>query len=267
MRLWKNKENQEIGVLMSEKEVSKSQAALNAARLFKFDESDPFEVTLERQIQELEWSNDSWENDKSFPPNIAKAAMLCNEAEIEGINFALLTYRTVKSRGFQIREDPGILLGQVAESAHKFERERWELAMAHSHSSFQHKINYYKKLVGTLMATLTKRKETGRLHHNLHELVKSELGREKFARLLTEASELADYERSISHWQNAVNPSDKHVCICGHLSDRHDYDGVCRPCKSCGWGKCDDFTSKEDIRDIFQKSRESTKKKILEAEK
>lgn len=227
-----------------------------ATRSLKFDETDPFEVALEREIRELEWSNDSWQNDKNFPPNTAKAAMLCNEAEMEGIRFALFKYRSVKVNGYRIRADPQEDLMAATKSIQNFERERWEKAMSHAHSSFQKKVNYYKKMMGILMAKLSKRKHAARLHHNIQEMFKAELGKERFVKIMTQAHEVTEYERSLRHWNLAPSKLDDTTCICGHdMKDHKDIAGFSPPthaCEICTWEKCDDFMSKNDLRKIMK---------------
>lgn len=203
---------------------------------FKFDETDPFEVDLENQIHDIEGATDAWAKDKEFPPNVCRASILCNDAEIEGITYALFKYRAAKSAGFRLRESPNELLTSVAKSAHQMERERWELAMAHCHSTFQKKINYYKLMVGRLMAKLSKRKKTARLHHNLHEMMKAEIGKENFIKLLRQASEVTEWELAVADW----HPPAGNCSVCGHGYEEHYDDGGKRSggCKKCTWGQC-----------------------------
>jgi hypothetical protein len=59
-------------------------------------------------------------------------------------------------------------------------------------STFQKKINYYKKKMGLLFSKLKKRKLQARVHHNIHEMVKKELGKKRFAEIVRLASESAD---------------------------------------------------------------------------
>ena len=160
-----------------------------------FDESDPFEVALERQLKDLEMCNESWGCDKKFPPNVVRAAILCNQAEMEGIGFALLKYRAAKINGFALRPSAQALALESASVAIKNERARWEREISKTTSNFQCKVNGYKQRIGELLQIVSRRKQQAVVNHYLHDLDRSEIGRDKFMRLLDEAIALAEFEK------------------------------------------------------------------------
>jgi hypothetical protein len=101
-----------------------------------------------------------------------------------------------------------------------------------THSTFQKKINYYKKKMELLFSKLKKRKQQARIHHYIHELVKQEIGNASFAEIVKIAivktmlaikdSESAD--GTITSPQTTSSPDDapeKPPCICGHQYKKH----------------------------------------------
>jgi len=93
-----------------------------------------------------------------------------------------------------------------------------------THSTFQKKINYYKKKIGVLMNKLRKINKQERIHHHIHETVKKELGKERFMAIVGEASESAAGANIIHSPPTSsapVSPEKRRCCACGKTECEH----------------------------------------------